>query len=298
MTETKFYRGWEELEVSPKFIQEITNSPAVTLERALREEGFASLDETNPNQYFILNSNSLEEPILTKLKISYNKEGELEKKISQLQPNGTYPVKARNLRQELLIDALFDRDIPLVFAVGPAGTGKTYVAIASGYKQKISEKYGDLIISRPAVGEGQDIGYLPGTQEEKLKPWLAPIFDNISATYGKGKQHSAFKPEVQDLSKIQGRSIAGKYVLVDEAQNLKEIEAKMVATRIAANTKMVFTGDPEQISTNLGGLNETHNGIVYLSDNTRSSIYTATVGLTWEDIERSEVVKDVIRLLP
>jgi len=121
-----------------------------------------------------------------------------------------------------------------------------------------------------------------------MKPWLDPIYDNLSATGPRRGANRDQPLEVQDLAKIQGRSISGKYVLIDEAQNLRPTEAKMCVTRIAEGSKMVFTGDPEQVGTRLrqrAHLNETNNGIVYLSDNTRSSIYTATIYLTYDDVE-------------
>ncbi len=301
--EDSIYKGWSELEVSPEFIEQLKRDHSVDFTRAMEEtqfkEAFGEDWEIHPNHYFILNFGE-EKPLLAR-HIVTPKKGGLEGKIAHLPTNEERPVKGRNLRQELLIDALFSKDIPIVYAMGPAGTGKTYLGIVAGYRMaRAGKSYDDIVIARPLALEGEDIGALPGTEQEKLKPWLDPIFDNLKAAGPRRGARRDDPLEVQDLGKIQGRSIANKFVLIDEAQNLRPSEAKMCATRLAEGSKMVFTGDPEQVGTKLqqrAKLSETNNGIVYLSENTKSSLYTATIYLTDEDVERSAVVKDILRLL-
>jgi len=298
--EPSVYKGWSEIHVSPEFLQVLKQEHSLPLDVVFKEEGIRELEDINPNHYFIFHGGE-EEPLLARC-IFQQKENGLEKIISHLPTNIERPVKGRNLRQILLIDALFSKDIPIVYAMGPAGTGKTYLAIAAGWRQgRAGNAYGDIIIARPLALEGEDIGALPGTQEAKLKPWLDPIYDNLSATGPKRGARRDDPLEVQDLAKIQGRSIRNKYLLIDESQNLRPSEAKMCVTRLAEGSKMVFTGDPEQVGTRLrqrAHLDETNNGIVYLSENTKESIYTATIYFTYDDVERSAAVKDILKRLP
>ena len=173
---------------------------------------------------------------------------------------GVWGIKPRNKEQHCVLDLLLNDDIKLVTLVGKAGTGKTLLAIAAGLQKVAEEKvFHKLLVSRPIFPLGRDIGYLPGTVEEKLNPWMQPIYDNVELLLGLSKQGGGSKTrsyqelfelgvmEIEPLTYIRGRSIPNQYLIVDEAQNLTPHEVKTIVTRAGDNTKVVLTGDPYQI---------------------------------------------------
>jgi PhoH-like ATPase len=174
-------------------------------------------------------------------------------KIKQFR-EGIWEVKARNREQQMAIDALMNEDIKVVSIIGNAGCGKTVLATACGLKQVLDgdAKYKKLIVARPVQPMGRDLGFLPGTMEEKLLPWLAPIQDNLEALLGNDKEHLQMlidngTIEMEAISYIRGRSISNAFILIDEAQNLSVHEIKTILTRVGENTKIVLTGDIRQI---------------------------------------------------
>jgi PhoH-like ATPase len=176
----------------------------------------------------------------------------------------------RNKEQSFAYDLLYNDDISFVSLIGRAGSGKTLLAIAAGLEQTVGNaksKYKKIVISRPVQPLGKDIGFLPGTLEEKMMPWLKPIGDNIEhITSGEEGNIMAYymdqgKLEVEALSYIRGRSISNAYIIIDEAQNLTAHEVKTILTRVGENTKIVLTGDIEQIDNIY--TNETSNGLTY-----------------------------------
>jgi PhoH-like ATPase len=164
-------------------------------------------------------------------------------------------IKPRNKEQQFLMDALMDPTIEIVTAIGKAGSGKTICAIAAGLEQTIDEtksQYSRIIVSRPVQPLGKDIGFLPGTMEEKMSPWLMPIQDNLQFLMGNDKitldiymQKGTI--EIEALTYIRGRSISNAFIIIDEAQNLTTHELKTIITRVGEGTKIVLTGDVEQI---------------------------------------------------
>ena len=181
-------------------------------------------------------------------------------------------LKPRNKEQRFAIDLLFDDSINLVSLVGPAGTGKTLLAVAMGLQKVLGEsKYDKLIISRPVQPLGNDIGYLPGTLEEKMLPWIQPVMDNLKFLFSadKDKKNAStmnlyFEKgiiEVEALTYIRGRSISRAFMIIDEAQNLSVHELKTIITRAGENTKIVLTGDLEQIDNNY--VDSLSNGLTY-----------------------------------
>lgn len=173
---------------------------------------------------------------------------------------GVLGIRPRNKEQYFALDALLDPSIVLVTVMGKAGTGKTLLALAAGLRQVLARApYRHLLVSRPTFPMGKDIGYLPGTVEEKLNPWMQPIYDNLALILegrgGNGVPRSAAELiergtlAVEPLTHIRGRSIPQQYMLVDEAQNLTPLEVKTILTRVGENTKLVLTGDPWQIDT-------------------------------------------------
>ncbi|TDJ03734.1 MAG: PhoH family protein [Deltaproteobacteria bacterium] len=181
---------------------------------------------------------------------------------------GIYP---KNIEQKFAFDALLNQDIKLVTLVGKAGTGKTILAIAAGLEMAIGqEDYSRLLVSRPIMPMGNDLGFLPGDIDEKLAPWMQPIFDNMDFLFGKkkGELTSSYDDlinagllHVEPLTYIRGRSLPEQYLIVDEAQNLSPHEVKTIITRAGEGTKIVLTGDCEQIDSPY--LDSVNNGLAY-----------------------------------
>lgn len=173
--------------------------------------------------------------------------------------DGVWGIRPRNKEQHYALDLLLNDDIKLVTLVGKAGTGKTLLAIAAGL-QKVTEEdvYQKLLVSRPIFPLGRDIGYLPGDIEEKLNPWMQPIYDNLELLLGlnrsdkkEGRSYAELVDlgfvQVEPLTYIRGRSLPNVYMIVDEAQNLTPHEIKTIITRAGEGTKIILTGDPYQI---------------------------------------------------
>jgi len=188
--------------------------------------------------------------------------------------HGVWGIKPRNREQRFAFDALLDDGLMLVTLVGKAGTGKTLLALAAGLQKVVEEKrYVKLLVARPIYPLGRDLGYLPGDIEEKLNPWMKPIYDNVELLLGLGKDEvrggRSYKElfdmgamELEPLTYIRGRSIPNQYILVDEAQNLTPHEVKTIITRAGDNTKIVLTGDPYQIDNPY--LDSSNNGLTYV----------------------------------
>jgi PhoH-like ATPase len=193
--------------------------------------------------------------------------------LSRAAKDGVWGIRARNMEQSFLLDLLLNDDLKLVTIVGKAGTGKTLLAIAAGLTKVTEESiYQKLLVSRPIFPLGRDIGYLPGSVEEKLNPWMQPIFDNVefllnlSRTDKKsGRGYHELMDlgivEIEPLTYIRGRSIPNQFIIVDEAQNLTPHEVKTIITRVGDNTKIVLTGDPAQIDNPY--VDSTNNGLVH-----------------------------------
>jgi len=168
---------------------------------------------------------------------------------------GVWGIKPRNKEQSFLIDALMDPDIEVVTAIGKAGSGKTLCAIAAALEQTLDDRsstYTRVIVSRPVQPLGKDIGFLPGTMEEKMSPWLMPIQDNLQTLMGNDKvtldmYMEQGTIEIEAITYIRGRSIGKAFIIIDEAQNLTTHELKTIITRVGEGTKIVLTGDVEQI---------------------------------------------------
>ena len=216
--------------------------------------------------------------------------------------SGGTNLKPLNLGQKCLIDALLNPDISLVTCYGQAGTGKTLVAIAAGLSEVFARNYNGLTISRPVVAMGEQMGFLPGTLEEKMRPWLQPVYDALDllmvppATKGpkrkQGKTDSTAEPtrkpydqlleqgiiEVEALAYIRGRSIPNRFFVLDEAQQLTPQEAKTIVTRMSRGSKLVLVGDPAQIDNPY--VDSRSNGLVYTRKRLQGEPFVAHVTLS------------------
>lgn len=162
-------------------------------------------------------------------------------------------ISPRSKEQAVAFELLMDPEIHMVTMTGMAGCGKTLLAIASAVDQLMNKKYKKIVISRPVQSMSKDIGFLPGTKEEKMGPWVQPIFDNLEAIFSK-KSRTYFQTmmdkgelEIEALSHVRGRSLPDTIFIIDEAQNITHHEAKAVLTRMGENSKIILIGDLEQI---------------------------------------------------
>ena len=179
-------------------------------------------------------------------------------------------IKPRNVQQMMALEILLRSDLPLVTLIGKAGTGKTLLALAAGLMQTEDQGlYKKLLVARPIVPVGKDLGYLPGEKEEKLRPWMQPIFDNLEYLFNTKKPGELdailagmSSIEVEALTYIRGRSIPDQFIIIDEAQNLTKHEVKTILTRVGDRSKIVLMGDPEQIDHPY--LDEFNNGLTYV----------------------------------
>lgn len=201
---------------------------------------------------------------------------------------GVWGIYPKNLEQQFAFDALLNNEINLVSLVGKAGTGKTLLAIAAGLESAISKHhYSRVLVSRPIVPMGRDLGFLPGDVNEKLGPWMQPIFDNIDFLFGSQRARNEMTTwdelinqgllHVEPLTYIRGRSLPQQYMIVDEAQNLTPHEIKTIITRAGEGTKIVLTGDSEQIDNPY--LDSLNNGLVYTIDKLKNEEIIAHVKL-------------------
>jgi len=255
--------------------------------------------EIFPNQYLMLVSNSNEKKTaLARLRTHSQPllriNGEYKK--------GIWGVKPRNKEQSFALDLLMDPNIKIVTLVGKAGSGKTLLTIAAGLAQVVEQektpRYRRLVISRPIQPMGKDIGYLPGSMEEKMIPWLAPLQDNLQFLMGNDKETlrmytDAGVIEIEALTYIRGRSIANAYIIIDEAQNLTAHELKTIITRVGEDTKIVLTGDIDQIDNVY--VDETSNGLAHAVE--RFKKYNLSGHMTLNKGERSKVATLAAKIL-
>ena len=208
-------------------------------------------------------------------------------------------IKALNKEQSFALYALLDDDIKLVTLVGKSGCGKTLLSLAAGLQKALNEnKYNKFVVFRPIVPMGNDIGYLPGTEEEKLSTWMRPIKDNIEFLMNDNKDevtqdYLSKLIDIQALTYIRGRSIPNQYMLIDEAQNTSSHESKTILTRVGESTKIILTGDPYQIDHPY--LDSNNNGLTHVVENMKDSELSATILLTKG--ERSQLAEEATKKL-
>ncbi|WP_303720976.1 PhoH family protein [Malonomonas rubra] len=255
----ELYTGTSELLVGREQVDQFYEHGSLDLEGEFNSnQGVTLIDETNPSHSAIGRYDSLKRQLKTLLRVP---------------KEGVWGIHPRNREQQFAFDLLLNDDIQLVSLVGKAGTGKTLLAIAAGLLKTADESvYSRLLVSRPVFPMGRDLGFLPGDVEEKLAPWMQPIFDNVelllSSVEEGGKRKRGYRElidlglmEIEPLTYIRGRSIPRQYMIVDEAQNLTPHEIKTIITRAGEGTKIVLTGDPYQIDNPY--VDSASNGLTY-----------------------------------
>ncbi|HHN77225.1 MAG TPA: PhoH family protein [Phycisphaerales bacterium] len=300
----RLYAGYFEVGVPRDVIDELYADRMLPIERLMASLGASSEeghrpDEPIPNQFVIMHD--LEDPSHTGLARRLADTDHMIPVTGQKKP--TFGIMARNVQQTMALDLLMNDEIRLATLLGAAGTGKTLLAIAAGMAKVYGEqRYDKLLVARPIMPMGRDIGYLPGDKDEKLTMWMQPIFDNLTyllSTRGSPNQNAESRsPEhhinklmadgtlvLEPLTYIRGRSIPHQFMIVDEAQNLTPHEIRTIVSRAGEGTKIVLTGDIGQIDNPY--LDSSSNGLSYTVEKMKG---LGVVGhVTLSKSERSEL---------
>ncbi len=209
------------------------------------------------------------------------------KRFERVDKRTAYGIKPRNAEQTFLLNALFNPEIKLVAVTGKAGTGKTLLALAAAVAQH--DQFDQIMLARPIVAlSNRDIGFLPGDADEKIRPYMQPLYDNLGVIKHCFNPRSVEYTRIEEMEKdeklviaalayIRGRSLSNSYFIIDEAQNLTPHEVKTIITRAGEGTKMVFTGDLHQIDSPY--LDQQSNGLAYLSDKMKGQTLFAHINL-------------------
>lgn len=215
---------------------------------------------------------------------------------------GAMGIQPRNVQQKMMLELLLDPKIELVCGVGQAGTGKTLIALAAALLQTQDLGiYKKILAMRPVMPTGKDVGFLPGDLDEKLRPWMQPIYDNLDFIYNKDKEKdeniekivAGLNIDMQALTYIRGRSIPKQFIILDEAQNTTKSEIKTLVSRVGEGTKIILLGDPEQIDHPY--LDSTNNGLTYVIEKMKQEEEVGVIKL--EKTERSSLADKAARLL-
>jgi len=291
----KIYSGLAQLVVDDEIIDRFYDGEEIIISSDLASEQKTAL---YPHQFLMMISSANEKKTALGRFINHNQPLMRTKKWNG---NLSWGIVPRNKEQSFAYDLLFDENIPLVSLIGKAGSGKTLMAIASGMEQTVGmgeNKYKKIVISRPVQPMGKDIGFLPGSMHEKMMPWLTPIQDNIQFILGSDKvmlrdYMEKGQIELEALTYIRGRSISNAFIIIDEAQNLTSHEVKTIITRVGENTKIVLTGDIEQIDNVY--TNETSNGLAYAVE--RFKVSSLSGHVTFTKGERSRIATLASKIL-
>ncbi len=272
----------KDIDVLEKGVRIYEEFDAQVIESLYESEGIAKADfpikDMPANQYFVLrNSNK-------SVLAHYDPFKEM---IVRVEKQACFGIEPRNAEQTFSLDALINPDIKLVSLTGKAGTGKTLLALAAALQQ--NKNFKQILLARPIVPlSNRDLGFLPGDVNDKIGPYMQPLFDNltvIKGSHGAKSRENILIEEMQrdgmliitPLAYIRGRSLSDVYFIVDEAQNLTPHEVKTIITRAGDGTKIIFTGDIEQIDSPY--LDKTSNGLAYLTDKMKGQDIFAHVNL-------------------
>ncbi len=282
------YEGYQEIEVNPNEIDTFYKEKKLPAgESKLMANQYVILKDTsNPNHSAIGRFSFAEKAIVPLISPT----------------DSIWGINPRNVEQSFALDCLLNDEILFVSLVGKAGTGKTLLAIAAGLHKTLDEgHFQRLLVSRPIFPMGRDIGYLPGDIEQKLNPWMQPIFDNVEFLMGADKKAAGRAQElinqgmlnIEPLTYIRGRSIPKQYLIVDEAQNLTPHEIKTIVTRAGRGTKVVLTGDVYQIDNPY--VDSANSGLTYAVEKFKGHPISAHVTLAKG--ERSELAELAANIL-
>ncbi|GGN96627.1 PhoH family protein [Saccharibacillus kuerlensis] len=285
------YPGYASLQVPDELVDRFYRDKYLFVSEAGHAAG-----QLYPNEFAILKNEGGSKSALVKLNADAKR---LEPLFQGNDP--VWGIIARNAQQRMALELLLSDDIPLVTITGKAGTGKTLLALAAGLlKVEDDRKYKKLLVARPVVPMGKDIGYLPGEKEEKLRPWMQPIYDNLEFLFDTKSAGDIDKIlmglgsiQVEALTYIRGRSIPSQFIIIDEAQNLSRHEVKTIISRVGEGSKMVLVGDPEQIDHPY--LDATSNGLTYAVEQFKSQKLAGHIHL--EKGERSKLAQLAADLL-
>lgn len=287
-----FHPGWQEHIVEPAILGDLRHSGVIELPGDYLPNEFALLRSSlNPKDSAIAR---------------YDKLGNAFAMVDE-SSESAYWLRGRNFSQRAALELLLNDDITVCFLIGCAGTGKTLLALAAALQKTLfDKKYNKILVSRPIVPMGKDIGYLPGDKDDKLKFWMQPISDNLgnlfSIVQALGEDKKTLTEvalelngilEKEALTYVRGRSIVNQFMIVDEAQNLTPHEIKTIITRAGVGTKIVFTGDLEQIDNPY--LDSQSNGLIVTAKKMMVSTMAGHIVLT--KTERSDLAREAVRLL-
>jgi len=288
-----FYPGWRYVDCSTELIDKFYK------EKKLEIDSLQLAEPLNANEFVLLRDQA--NPKHTAVAKHDHGNGHIISLTSKF--STIWNISPRSVEQRMAIELLLDDRIRMVSLVGRAGTGKTLLAVAAGLERVIREHhYEKLLVSRPIMPMGKDIGYLPGAKEEKLHHWMQPIFDNLKFLMGGKTRIIDSTAErlidnrqvvLEALTYIRGRSISDQFLVVDEAQNLTPHEVKTIVSRVGENTKLVLTGDPYQIDNPY--LDSASNGLVYTAERLKNSPLVGHIVLSKS--ERSDLASLAAEML-
>ncbi|WP_096189268.1 PhoH family protein [Evansella halocellulosilytica] len=257
----RMYQGYKEVWFPPEMIDQLFQDRTLPI-------GKIDVHPVYPNQFYILKDDT--NASRSALAMTNKSGDQLQLFVSN--DETVWGIRPRNVQQRMAFELLTREDIPLVTLAGKAGTGKTLLSLAAGlYLTEDLQRYKKLLVARPVVPVGKDIGFLPGEKEEKLRPWMQPIFDNLEFLFNTKKPGELEQIlagmgsiQVEALTYIRGRSIPDQFIIIDEAQNLTKHEVKTILTRVGEGSKIVLMGDPKQIDHPY--LDEYTNGLTYVTE--------------------------------
>ena len=291
------YRGWRAVECSAGDIDDL-------MER--RQATIPGSGQVHPNEVLLLrDAHNPKHTALARPRRGAAQNGHLELRPFESPNDAIMGISPRNLEQRIALELLLDQELKLVTLVGQAGTGKTLLALVAGLHMTLRKHlYEKMLVARPIMPLGRDIGFLPGTAEEKLMPWMKPIFDNIKFVLRERREPGEAEKKLTDLLKsgvveiepltfIRGRSIHGQFIIVDECQNLTPHQVKTIISRVGHDTKLVLTGDPYQIDNPY--LDSRSNGLSYVAERFKGQDIAGHV--TFTKSERSRLASLAVEIL-
>lgn len=259
ISQDQLYRGFREIA-----------APAAAIDRFYRDRRLPVAEVTPeawPNEFFLLRKDTGG----SQSALARTRDGQSLEPL-RFPDDPVWGIYPRNVQQKMALEILMDDRVPLVTLTGRAGTGKTLLALAAALAKVLDEGvYNKLLVARPIVPMGRDLGFLPGEKEEKLKPWMQPIYDNLEYLFSADDKNTLENTmagtrniEIEALTYIRGRTIPRQFIVIDEAQNLTRHEAKTIVSRVGENSKIVMVGDTEQIDHPY--IDSTSNGLTYAAE--------------------------------